>query len=128
MSLKDEKAWRIGAVVCTYAFLFGVLVLTIMSSGLLKHRGEISVAEFCDNYNRLAKYYDVGTDIYYLDESGKWIEVKNYGEVVIEIGGGVRPEYIFTEQDGVMIGVEFAVEMTKIPGFFFYRIWDHSYL
>lgn len=121
MSLKDEKAWRIGAVVCTYAFLFGVLVLTIMSSGLPKHRGEISVAEFCDNYNRLAKYYDVGTDRYYLDESGKWIEVKNYGEVVIEIGGGVRTEYIFTEQDGVMTGVEFAVEMTNSDD------WPSSY-
>lgn len=71
LSLRTQKRWRAPVLACAYIIVvLGAMVLTITAAQLPRHRGDITAAEFCDNFNRLAAYYDFhfgGT----LDETGK---------------------------------------------------------
>jgi len=119
ITLQDEKGWRIGAYIGAYALVFAVLFLAVSMAEMPKHRGEITVAEFCENYNRLADYHGSDT-VSYLDESGKWTKKENAG-YVINIGGAEKPEYIFTEENGVMTGLKFSTQLHNSD------VWPPSY-
>lgn len=118
LSLRDNKGWRVGAYIGAYTALIAVLVLTSFMAAMPKHRGEISVSEFCDNYNRLSEYMDVGSGSS-LNESGEWVKPKddayhdpNAATVYIDIGGnGDEPNFIFTEDNGAMTGMDFSKEL-----------------
>lgn len=111
IALRDEKAWRAGAYIGVYAAVFALLFLAVSTAEMPKHRGEITVAEFCENFNRLSDYY--GIDLAgSLDENGKWVEPENAGQVIISIGGTAdEPEFLFTEENGVMTGMAFSAEL-----------------
>lgn len=72
LSLRTQKRWRAPVLACAYIIVvLGAMVLTITAAQLPRHRGDITTAEFCDNFNRLAAYHGFhfgGT----LDETGKW--------------------------------------------------------
>lgn len=116
--LRDKKGWRIGAYVGAYVAAFAVLILTLFIAAMPKHRGEISVSEFCDNYNRLSEYMDVGSGSS-LNESGEWVKPEydeyddpNTATVYIDIGGnGDEPNFLFTEDNGAMTGMDFSKEL-----------------
>ena len=115
ITLKDERGWRIFAYLGARAALIGMLVLSIAMSGLPKNRGDITVAQFCENYNRLAKYYDMDT-VSHLDSEGNWTQ---YGSTMygasfgsVSFGGNHElPDFIFEEQDGIMTGMHFSVHV-----------------
>lgn len=108
--LRDEKVWRAGAYIGVSAVVFALLFLAVSMAEMPKHRGEITVAEFSENFNRLSDYYESDA-VGRLDENGKWVESENTG-LVISIGGNVEePEFIFTEADGVMTGMEFSTKL-----------------
>lgn len=109
ITLKDEKKWRIWAYIGAYAAMIGVLDLSIMAAALPKNRGDITVAEFCENYNRLASYYDIDTDSH-LDENGKWVQ-NDSSVSVVHIGSYREPVFHFTETDGRMTGMQFSIEL-----------------
>ena len=76
LTLRDEKPWRTAAYAALTAAVFGLLLLAFGLAGMPRHRGELSVAEFCDNFNRLASYYGYGFvsggHDAVLDETGAW--------------------------------------------------------
>ena len=113
--LKDERGWRIFAYLGARAALIGMLVLSMAMSGLPKNRGNITVAQFSENYNRLAQYYGLDT-VSHLDSEGSWI--KYGGTTYSGSSGGVSfggihelPDFIFEEQDGIMTGMHFSVHV-----------------
>lgn len=109
ITLKDESIWRIFAYIGAHAALIGMLVLTVVMAQRPKNGGDITVAEFCENYNRLAKYYGFDTGSY-LNTAGNWVqdEIDGY---VIHIGRyDDNPTFQFSETDGVMTGMWFSVE------------------
>ncbi|MGM9592930.1 MAG: MerR family transcriptional regulator [Candidatus Onthomonas sp.] len=112
LTLRDERPWRSAALAAAFALVIGIQVLTARTAGMARNRGAITVAEFCENYNRLAAYYEVETG-YYLDSQGSWLaEEQESGVFVIQLGGElVPPEYRFTEEDGAMTGMEFTVTL-----------------
>ena len=59
LTLRDERPWRNIAMGAAFVLVIGVQVLTARMAGMPRNRGEITVAEFCENYNRLAAYYEV---------------------------------------------------------------------
>jgi DNA-binding transcriptional MerR regulator/uncharacterized RDD family membrane protein YckC len=89
----------------------GVLFLSAMLAAMPKHRGDITVAQFAENYNRLMSYYDY--DFYDLDENGKWVNwVDNQPEYVIYVdsvdsdGTEMVPAFTFTTgENGVVTGI-----------------------
>jgi len=104
LELKDERKWRnfayIGAnVLLCLVFLFGC----IMSSAP-KHRGELTKIELIENYNRYVNYYDFYTK---LDEEGRWDNGPEPGVVTINLGPET-PDFVYTEEDGVITGVSLS--------------------
>jgi len=112
INLRDQKVWRVVAFFCANVILLTVLFLTFSMAGMPKHRGDITVREFCQNYNRLSDYYGINSSSY-LDETGKWVKVENNGGTInINIfGSHDKPEFIFTEDDGIMTGMCFTTEL-----------------
>lgn len=49
---------------------FGLLVLAIGFAEMPRSKGNISIAEFSENYNQLSKYYGIDT-VDQLDSDGK---------------------------------------------------------
>ena len=106
MHLREDRFWlRCGSFAAACFVLIGGLSLSLAVAQRPLHRGEITVAEFCENYNRLAVYYDPETASL-LEPDGSWKEPE--GTVVISLDGmGLsQPELHFTEDgSGRMTGV-----------------------
>lgn len=110
MTLKDERGWRVLAYIGVCTASIGVLVLALMLVEVPRYRGDITAAEFCENYNRLAAYHGIGSGSK-LDNTGKWVEVPS-DSYTIYIGGDVpAPDFELTETDGVLTGVRFEIEL-----------------
>lgn len=107
LSLRDEKPWRWAAYAGAYAVMFALLVLSLYVHEMPKHRGDITVAEFCENYNRYVNYYEPDIPDR-LDSEGHWVRQTPDGAVVFVLGDVPRPELAFTEENGCMTGVSFA--------------------
>ena len=111
LELRDEKSWRVFA----YAALdITVMVLELLISihfGMMpRNRGDITVAEFSENYNRLAAYYkfDFGAD---LDEEGRWVmRDRNTESITIFFMENYLPEYEYTFEDGRLKDIRFHYE------------------
>lgn len=120
ITLRDKKGWRVGAYLGAYVILFAVLFLTLSMAAMPKHRGEISVSDFCENYNRLSEYMEVGTGDY-LDENGDWVKSENAAYTVVIGGNADEPQFVFTERDGIMTGMNFSAELHDS------NVWAQSY-
>ena len=110
--LKDERKWRVGVWIGLRAALFAALFLALTAAGQARYRGDITVSQFCDNYNRLSAFYSVETNRRLNPDGSWWEEPLPEGTVVIELGGGEdlpEPEFVFEEQAGSMTGMSFAV-------------------
>ena len=107
--LREDRFWlRAGSFAAACLVLIGGLSLSLAAAQRPPHRGEITVAEFCENYNRLAVYYDPETASF-LDPDGSWREPE--GSVVISlVGQGLsQPKLRFTEDgSGRMTGLTIA--------------------
>ena len=108
---KDTKYWRTAAYIAAHAALVGVLAMAVAMAAMPKHRGDITVAQFVENYTQLAAYYDL--------DAGEIVVLKN-GGIVQSYMNGVdvfdHPVFHFTEENGVLTGVEFSVEMQGAEG------------
>lgn len=105
ITLRDTKVWRIFVCTGTHLLLFAILLLSVALAEMPTYRGDITVAEFCANYNQFASYYNMEGNSK-LDSEGKWrTEAYQYVEM-----HDSDPEFIFTEENGVMTGMSFAME------------------
>lgn len=109
ITLKDERGWRAAAYVGTFVAVFFSLILSFFVAGMPKNRGDITVAEFSENYNLLSDYYGIDTRGR-LNSEGSWVEDENSG-YVIDFGGYDEPCYTFFETDGHMTGMQFSSEL-----------------
>ena len=106
--LKDKKVWRI----LVWAAVSGILVFALVGAELAAepphNRGDITVAEFCENYNELAAYHDLDA-LYTLNADGAWVE-RPHEESVIVLVDGPPPPFSFREENGVMTGLSYTLE------------------
>ncbi len=114
--LRDEKPWRIGAYAALTAAACGLLALSFGLAGTPLHRGELTVAEFSDNFNRLARFHGYGF-IYggydaELDENGLWTKRDGSENIFFpDILGGVHaPILAIRTEGGVVTEVSFHCE------------------
>lgn len=112
ISLKDKKGWRLFALAGAYIVMLGIFTGAVSMAETPRHRGTITREEFCDNFNRLADYYDMdfwGT----FDQNGKWIEEKHANIATVFVGGKVSPpDFTFAETNGTVTGISFQFETT----------------
>ena len=103
LQLKDEKPWRIAAYVGGVAALLSLVVLVGVMSAAPDHRGDMTVAEFADSFNRQATYYDFEL---WLDENGRWTEKpRPDGGYVINMSDIEPPDFVYAVENGLMTGL-----------------------
>lgn len=111
--LHIEKGIReIVGYLFSYVCLAAVVLLATLGVRLPKNRGDITIAEFCDNFNQLAEYYQLFEDRE-LSESGEWKQEETSGTIVVYFTENWEsPEFTFTEEGGVLTGVSFSESFT----------------
>lgn len=108
ISVKDEKKWHIAFYIGVYIFLIAVMIPANKIAQLPKNLHDITVEQFCDNYNSYIDYYDL-TENDLLNEKGKWIE-RESGEN-LHLNNILMPDIEFFEKDGKMSGMQFQIDI-----------------
>lgn len=121
LHLKDQKVWRIGAFIGGHLALFGVILLAGLLSAAPVHRGDMTVSQFAENYNRLSLYY--GYD-FQLDEEGRWTGKQPDGSFVFHVSDEYRSDFTYHTQDGLMTGL--TLSSTSTDGEDSWLQVDHS--
>lgn len=109
-TIKDTKRYRWLVYVAANAAVFGSLVVVAMSGQLPPNRGKLTVAEFAENYNYLAGYYNVASATQSLGADGKWQDETVPGEYHIAFSDMETPEFIYEVKNGYITGISFLVE------------------
>lgn len=111
--LKDEKKYRNVVYAVVYAILIGTNVFSTLQTILPAHYGEMTIAEFCENYRRVEELSEVDTG-YILGDDGKWT-LKELGdnEVFVDLYDfGAPPDFLFElEENGKIQKVSFIVDV-----------------
>lgn len=110
-TIRDTKWYRTMYYIAAHAAVLAVSFTIISAQQLPPNRGDITVAEFVENYNYYAKLFHIDFGNQYLNENGKWAEKDFDGNVHIEIGHTEEPEYNFTTENGYVTEVSLAVEI-----------------
>lgn len=110
--LRDTKKWRIAAYVGSYITVIALMVCIMFLAEMPRYRGELTTAEFCKNYNRLANYFDLdmGEE---LDHTGKWKIESDIDNVIYMADDGSfvdPPDFEIVEEDGEVVEIGFMVE------------------
>ena len=108
LHLKDEKPARAFALVGCAAAAVGLLALALALSSTPRQRGDMTVDDFVQSYNRLAKYHGIEVR---LDDDGSWLEEipRPDGGVVIHLDDIPVPDFTYTEENGLMTGLSFTL-------------------
>jgi len=109
LQLRDEKLWRGAVYVLAEAAIMGLLLVAVFISRQPINLGDLTIAEFCENYNHYIEYYDFSTRGT-LDERGHLVEpsrVYNSGVPEPDI---VSPEpyFDFTVENGYVTAISFT--------------------
>lgn len=110
-TVKDTKGYRWFVLIAANAAVFGALVVLILSGQIPPNRGQLTVAEFAENYNYLARYYNLESQEEYLGEDGTWQKKPENGNVVIDLIAAEVPEFQYEVRDGYVAGISFSVEL-----------------
>ncbi len=118
--LLDERPWRIVAFVAALALIVALPLLADRAAATAPaNTGELTVAEFCENFNRLADYNGLSFYSSRLSPEGQWTSSAVDGVVTIYVGAQQRePDFLFTEEDGRMTGLRFSFSHEDPKKFF----------
>lgn len=116
-TMKDTKWYRGLSYIGASIAIFAILVTIISAQQLPPNRGNLTVAEFVENYNYYAKFLGIDLGNEYLDENGRWVEKEFDRTAYIEIGHAEKPNYHFTIENGYIKGVSFQVEIKQDKDF-----------
>ncbi len=115
LTLRDEKPWRAAAFVCAAAAVFALLYLAVSAAAMPLHRGDLTIAEFSANFNRLARFFDYDFDGI-LDRSGLWTkDPAADNAIVLDLTGtGAAPSFVFREGAAGIKEISFRYESSGL--------------
>lgn len=109
---KDRRMWRVCAGIVLYTGIFLLNVFCGFTTLVVpKNRGDITVAEFCENYNRFSDCHELNGN-YRLDSKGRWVQSSHEDSSVSldSMEYSRMPNLTFIEENGVMTGLSVSVE------------------
>lgn len=118
----QEKRDRRGLGVLLYAGALGLMMAVLMAASyeaqMPKFRGDITAAQFCQNYRRLASYYDLDYDSVVLDDTGKWQKMLMGNDFVVGLFGEMDPpDFEITETDGKVSEISFRLNVDGMQNY-----------
>ena len=100
-TMDSQKPWKDAVAAVAYVLLLAVLLLVVMSNDTVPHKGDLTVEQFCDNYNAMVEYYNLGG---LLQTDGTFAR-SDYGSVAVVEVAPVSEHFEFTVEDGVLRSV-----------------------
>ena len=80
---------------------FGVLALAVALQMLPPNRGELTVAEYAENYNYYVRYFELSGQSFQLDENGRYAPLPDPpGSYTIYTSEPIEPEYAYQLENG----------------------------
>ncbi|MBS7527644.1 MerR family transcriptional regulator [Fusibacter paucivorans] len=111
-TLKDSKKYRYVTYIGGIALLIFMLYTATAMKLLPPNRGDLTVADFAENYNYYLKYFQMDSDQYYLDDNGQWAEQEQNGSTVyLGIGFSERPVFTYEVVNGTLVAVGFETHI-----------------
>ena len=122
-TIKDTKPWRnVTFLIVTGVIAFITLFATELSA-LPPNFGNLTVAEFAENYNYLFEYYNDDAPSYTLDTDGSWKKAPSQPGVVVldvfENSTGPLPLEYTVDADGNLTGFSISKERQNIYNLYF---------
>lgn len=109
-TIRDTKPWRGFALAAAHLLLTIFSCWIIGASRLPPNRGDLTIAQFAENYNYLCRYYDLEYN-YMLTADGSWsssaVTRQDYG--VFYIGSGPK-DLTYTTNGDLLTGISVAEE------------------
>lgn len=105
-TIRDHAGWRFAAAAALAVLLIAGGVLRVLLPYGPTHRGELTIAQFAENYNTILRQfgdYDVE-----LDETGRWQEESEFsmdGGMVSVAFGERYPQLEYQTENGVLTGI-----------------------
>lgn len=107
LSAVGTQWWRWLLFVCAYVIIEGVLLLAVLFSARPAHSGEFTIAEYAENYNELAAYYDVESELRMDGEGNFYIEETGVIQMEELLTPEALPQLTYTlDEEGYVKGVE----------------------
>lgn len=106
-TIRDTKWYRTVAFVGANVLLAGILLFAILLNRVPPNRGSLTVAEFAENYNLLARVYGAEGDRF-LDANGQWT-VNDLN--TIDFIDTPLPDFIYTVTDDQVTGVRLEIDV-----------------
>ncbi len=109
----DDKGWRYLACAAVWGLLIYLVQVCVIEAFLPRYRGEITPEQFVVNYNEYAKLYE--SDSYHLvvsetEESRFLWKQTDPNAFVVSLHGNPKPEFRYTEEDGILQSVSFEID------------------
>lgn len=110
-TIRDHAGWRFAAAAALAVLLIAGGVLRVLLPYGPTHRGELTIAQFAENYNTILRQfgdYDVE-----LDETGRWQEESEFsmdGATVSVAFGERYPQLEYQTENGVLTGIVYHAE------------------
>ena len=110
-TIRDHAGWRFAAAAALAVLLIAGGVLRVLMPYGPTHRGELTIAQFAENYNTILRQfgdYDVE-----LDETGRWQEESEFsmdGGTVSVAFGERYPQLEYQTENGVLTGIIYHAE------------------
>lgn len=110
-TIRDHAGWRFAAAAALAVLLIAGGVLRVLLPYGPTHRGELTIAQFAENYNTILRQfgdYDVE-----LDENGRWKEESSFqsnGGTTIILFNDRLPQLEYQTENGVLTGIVYHAE------------------
>ena len=110
-TIRDHAGWRFAAAAVFAALLIAGGVLRVLLPVGPVYRGELTVAQFAENYNRIQRQLgDAGIE---LDENGRWKEESSFqsnGGTTTVMFNHRLPQLEYQTENGVLTGIVYHAE------------------
>ena len=116
-TIRDHAGWRFAAAAVLAAVLVAGGALRLLLPYGPAHRGELTVAQFAENYNTIQRQFD-DFDVE-LDENGRWKEESEFsmnGGTVFVPFGERYPQFEYQTENGVLTGIIYHAEGGETDG------------
>lgn len=115
-TMKRETIYRRALFISVEAVVITAAFFLIQVEKLPPNRGELTIAEFVENYDHYKNIMNFDED-YELNRYGEWISTRDERDIVIELSHFEKPAFRFNLKDQIIKSVSFEVKVNgrKMP-------------
>ena len=106
-TVRDHSGWRFAAAAALAALLIAGGVLRVLLPVGPVYRGELTVAQFAENFNRIQRQLDKLS--IELDENGRWLNESNDGTMIVVLHDRL-PQLEYQTENGILTGIVYHAE------------------